>query len=146
MIAHNPHGSGQAGFPHPALALGDDAYATQGIGMTDGRRRQPASDEAPHTIPKHATFVAAPRKHAMPKPPYLEPKNPQRILVLGHTVIPNVPAYHRLQPLAYFGDGFMHPSLKLGFHLVQLRLQPFADRLPQHREQRRRPGGRFLRG
>ncbi len=30
MIAHNPlHGSGQAGFPHPALALGEDAYAAQ---------------------------------------------------------------------------------------------------------------------
>jgi hypothetical protein len=28
----------------------------------------------------------------------------------------------------------MHPSLKFGFHLVQFRLQPFADRLPQHRE------------
>jgi len=28
----------------------------------------------------------------------------------------------------------VHPSLKFGFHLVQLRLQPFADRLPQHRE------------
>jgi hypothetical protein len=28
MIAHNPlHGSGQAEFPHPALALGDDAHA-----------------------------------------------------------------------------------------------------------------------
>ncbi len=27
MIAHNPlHGSGQAGFPHPALALGEDAH------------------------------------------------------------------------------------------------------------------------
>jgi hypothetical protein len=33
MIAHNPlHGSGQAGFPHPALALGEDAHAMQGIG------------------------------------------------------------------------------------------------------------------
>jgi hypothetical protein len=42
MIAHNPlHGSGQAGFPHPALALSDDAHASQGIGMTDGKRRQP---------------------------------------------------------------------------------------------------------
>ena len=47
MIAHNPfHGFGQAGFRHPALALGDDAHAAQGIGMTDGRRRQPAGDEA----------------------------------------------------------------------------------------------------
>src|SRR6266700_6765358 len=135
MIAHNPlHGSGQAGFPHPALALGEDADAMQGIGMTDRRRRQPASDEAPHAIPKHAAFVATPRKRAMPEPPYLEPKNPQRVLVLRHTVIPDVPTYHRLQPLAYFGDGFMQSSLKLGFHLVQLRLQPFANRLPQHRK------------
>src|ERR1700741_5683702 len=53
MIAHNPlHGSGQADFPHPALALGDDANEAQGIGMTDGRQRQPASDEAPHAIPE----------------------------------------------------------------------------------------------
>src|SRR5882762_704577 len=53
MIAHNPlHGSGQAGFPHPALALGEDAHASQGIGMTDSRHRQPASDEAPHAIPQ----------------------------------------------------------------------------------------------
>jgi hypothetical protein len=46
MIAHNPlHGSGQAGFPHPALTLGNDAHAAQGIGMTDDRQRQPATDE-----------------------------------------------------------------------------------------------------
>jgi hypothetical protein len=38
MIGHNPlHGSGRAAFPHPALALGNDAHATQGIGMTDDR-------------------------------------------------------------------------------------------------------------
>ena len=44
MIAHNPlHGSGQAEFPHPALALGEDARAMQGIGMTDGRDRLPFS-------------------------------------------------------------------------------------------------------
>jgi hypothetical protein len=58
MIAHNPlQGSGQAALPHPALALGDDAHAAQGIGMTDGRPRQPASDEAPHAIPKDAAYV-----------------------------------------------------------------------------------------
>src|SRR6266436_6333773 len=135
MIAHNPlHGSGQAGFPHPALALGDDAHAAQGIGMTDGRRRQPASDEAPHAIPKDAAVLAAPRKRAMPEPSHLEPKNPQRILVQGHSVVLDVSTHHRLQPFALFGDGFVHPPLKFGFHLVQLRLQSFADRLPQHRE------------
>ena len=68
MIAHNPFdGSGQAGFRHPALALGDDAHAAQGIGMTDGRRRQPASDKAPHAVP--------------------EPSH-------GHSVVPDVSAYH----------------------------------------------------
>jgi len=35
MIAHNPlHGSGQAGLPHPALTLGNNAHAAQGIRMT----------------------------------------------------------------------------------------------------------------
>ncbi len=135
MFAHNPlHGSGQAALPHPALALGEDAYAMQGIGMTDGRRRQPASDEASHAIPKHSAFVAASRKRAMPEPPHLEPKEIQRRLVHGHPVVTDVSTHHRLQPLAYFGNGFMHPSLKFGFDLVQLRLQPFAYRLPQHRE------------
>jgi hypothetical protein len=28
----------------------------------------------------------------------------------------------------------MHATLKLGLHLIQLRLQPLAYRLPQHRE------------
>src|ERR1700730_10640737 len=102
MIAHNPlHGSGQAGFPHPALALGADTYASQGIGMTDRRHRQPASDEAPHVIPKDAAFLAAPRKRAMPKPSYLESEKSQRRVVHGHSVISDVSTHHRLQPLAY---------------------------------------------
>src|SRR6266581_4203104 len=135
MIAHNPlHGSGRAVLPHPALALGDDAHAAQGIRMTDGRQRQPVSDETPHAIPKDAAVLAAPPQRAMPEPPYLEPENPQRRCVPGHAVIPDVSTHHCLQPFALFGDGFVHPSLQLGFHLVQLRLQPFAYRLPQHRE------------
>jgi len=74
MIAHNPlHGSGRADFPHPALALGNNAHAAQGIGMTDGRQRQPTVDEAPHTIPKDAAVLAAPRQRAVPEPPHLEP-------------------------------------------------------------------------
>src|SRR6266436_5914896 len=135
MFAHNPlHGSRQAGFPHPALALGNDAHAAQGIGMTDGRHRQPAGDEAPHTVPQDTAVLAAPRQRAMPEPSHLEPKGPQRVLVQGHPVVPEVSTHHRFEPLALFGDGFVHASLKLGFHLVQLRLQPFAYRLPQHRK------------
>src|SRR6202158_4988015 len=135
MISHNPlHGSGQAGFPHPALALGDNAHAAERIGMTDGRQRQPASDEAPHAVPEYATVLAAPRQRAMPEPSHLESKKSQRRVVHGHPVIPDVSRHHRLQPLALFGNGFVHTTLKFGFHLVQFRLQPFAYRLPQHRE------------
>jgi predicted metal-dependent peptidase len=48
MVAHNPlHGPGQAGFPHPALALGEDVDASQGIAMTDGRHRQPVMRRPP---------------------------------------------------------------------------------------------------
>jgi hypothetical protein len=135
MFAHNPlHGSGQAGFPHPALALGEDAHAAERIAMTDGRQRQPASDEAPHAVPEYATVLAAPRPRAMPEPSHLESKKSQRRVVPGHSVIPDVATHHRLQPLALFGDGFVHTTLKFGFHLIQLRLQSLAYRLPQHRE------------
>src|SRR5229473_2666 len=134
-IAHDPlHGSGRADFPHPALALGDDTHAAQRIGMTDRRQRQPASNETPHAIPKDAAVLAPPRQRAMPIPADSEPKNRQRRLVHGHSVVAKVSTHNRPQPLALFGDGFVHSSLKLGFHRIQLRLQPFAYRLPQHRE------------
>jgi hypothetical protein len=134
MITHNPlHGSGQADFPHPALALGENAHAAQGIGMTDGRQWQPASDEAPHTIPEYATVLTAPGQRAMPEPSHSESKKSQRRIIHGHSVIPEVPTHDRLQPFTLFGDGFVHPSLKLSFHLVPLRLQSLAYRLPQHR-------------
>src|SRR5262249_2959579 len=45
----------------------------------------------------------------------------------------DVSTHHRLQPLAQFGDGFVHSSVRFGFQLVQLRLQPFSYHLAQHR-------------
>src|SRR6202030_4339039 len=102
--------------------------------MTDRRQRQPASDETPHAIPEDAAVLAPPRQRAMPIPADSESKNRQRRLVHGHPVVAKVSTHNRPQPLALFGDGFVHSSLKLGFRLIQLRLHPFADRLPQHRE------------
>src|ERR1700730_14790355 len=102
--------------------------------MTDRRQRQPASDEAPHAIPKDAAVLAPPRQRALPKPADSESKNRQRRLVHGHSVVSKVSTHNHPQPLALFGNGFVHASLKLGFHLIQLRLQPFPYRLPQHRE------------
>jgi hypothetical protein len=108
--------------------------------MTDTRHRQPASDDAPHAIPEDSAVLAPPRQQAMPEPADSESKNRQRRLVHGHSVVTKVSTHNRPQPLALFGDGFVHSSLKLGFHLIQLRLQPFPYRLPQHRDRCRLPG------
>src|SRR3979490_1824315 len=88
----------------------------------------------PHAVPEDAAVLATPRQRAMPKPADSEPKNCQRRLVHGHSVVAKVSPYNRPQPLALLGDGFVHSSPKFGFHLIQLVLQPFPDRLPQHRE------------
>src|SRR5438445_2335176 len=135
MVAHNPlHGSGQAGLPHPALTSGDNAHAAQGIRMTSAGGRQPAVDQAPHPVPKHAGVLTAPQEPAMPEPTDLEPKRAQRRAVGRHSVITNVSTHDRPQPLAHFRDGIMHAAFEFGLHLAQLRLQPFANRLPQDRE------------
>ena len=102
--------------------------------MTDRRHRQAASDETPHAIPEDATVLAAARQRAMPMPGDSESKKRQRRLIHGHAVVAKVSTHNRPQPLAWFGDGFMHSSLKLGFYLIQLRLQSFPYRLPQHRK------------
>src|ERR1700735_1913974 len=99
------HGSGRAGFPPPALALGDDAPAAQRIGMKDSRQRERTRDEAPHSIPKSAAVLAPPRQRAMPVPADSEPKNCQRRLVHGHSVAAKVSTDNRPQTLALLGDG-----------------------------------------
>ena len=135
MIAHNPlHGSGQAAFPHPALTLGDNAHAAERIWMIDPNRRQPADDKSMHPIPRDTTGLTTTQKSAVPESSDLDSKQMQRVVVHGHAVIAIVPSDDGSQPLAYFWDGMVHASPEFVFHLVQLRLQPFANRLPQHRK------------
>jgi pilus assembly protein CpaF len=57
-----PHRSGQADFPHPALASGGDAQTARGIRMADMGRRKPAADEPLHSLPLDATILASPRE------------------------------------------------------------------------------------
>src|SRR5438477_6446628 len=96
MVTHNPlHGSGQAGFPHPALTSGNNAHAAQGIRMTSAGGRQPAVDQTPHPIPKHAGVLAASRKGAMPEPADLVSKRRQRRAVPRHPVVTDVPTDDR---------------------------------------------------
>ena len=51
-----------------------------------------------------------------------------------HPVVPVMCVYHGAQPLAHFRDGVVHASPEFSLHLIQLRLQSFANRLPQHRK------------
>ena len=62
---------------------GNDAHAAERIGMTDGRQRQQAVDEAPHAIAKDPAVLAASRQRAIPEASDLEPKRVQRRLVHG---------------------------------------------------------------
>jgi len=102
--------------------------------MTENRQWQPAVGEAPQTVPADSALLTAPRKRTLPKPAHRNPKSPLRRKVHGRAVVADVPTHDRSEPLALFGDGIMHAPLKLAFHLVQLRLQSFTDRLPQHGE------------
>jgi hypothetical protein len=59
LSPYPPHRSGQADFPHPALASGGDAQTARGIRMADTGRRQPATDEHQKRIgsqPRELTF------------------------------------------------------------------------------------------
>ena len=61
MIAHDPlHGSGRAGFPHPALTLGGDAQAVPRVGVDNAGRRQPAVDMPPHPFPANSRYNVSP--------------------------------------------------------------------------------------
>jgi hypothetical protein len=83
--------SGRAGFSHPALALGDDAQAAQGIRMMETRQRQPVGHETPQAIQGDATGLATTRQRTVPKPAHMKPESHQRGEVHGHTMVAKVP-------------------------------------------------------
>jgi len=135
MVAHNPlHRSGQADFPHPALASGDDAKSPQGVWVTDAGRGEPPVDEPQHSLPENPTVLASSRQGAMPVPTDLEAKDMQRSAVHGHAVVADVSTDNRPEPLSDVGNGVVHATLQLGFHLAQFRAQSFPNGLPKYRE------------
>ena len=134
MVAHDPlHGSQRAGLPHWALASGDDAHAAQGIRMAYVGRRQPQLDEPAHPLPGDEARLAASRQRTLPEPAHPVPEYGQRSAIHGHSLVSDVPADDRTQPLPHRGNRVVPAMPKLGFHLAQLRLQPFTHRLPKHR-------------
>ena len=135
MIAHSPlHRSRRAGLPHRALASGDNAKPSQGIGMSNARRGQPALNEPPHPLPGESPPLPAPPQRAVPQSAHLKTERNQGRPVHRHPVVPQVSSDDRPQPRAHDWDQGMHASPQLGFDLAPLRRQPLPDRLPHHRE------------
>src|SRR2546426_731468 len=135
MIAHNPlHGSGRAALPHPALALGNNAEAHEGIGMTDADGRQPPVDVASHPLPRQMMALAAALEGPPPKPADGRAEGANAAPVHGHAVVPHVPEYDRAQRGSHRRERLVQASPELGLDRLELRLPSLAHRLSQHRE------------
>jgi len=135
MIAHDPlHGSGRAALPHPALALGDNAEAHEGIGMANVGGWQPPVDVASHPPPRQMMALAAALEGPPPKPTDGRAKGANTAPVHGHAVVPHVPGYDRAQISSYRRERLVQTSPEFGLDRLELRLPSLAHRLPQHRE------------
>src|SRR5208282_4998139 len=97
-------------------------------------RRQPAADEPLHSFPQDATFLAPSSEDVVPEVAHGETKVSQSVPVARHSEVSDVPAHHGLQPLANFRNRVMHAPPQLDFHLLQLGLHAFANRLPKHQK------------
>jgi hypothetical protein len=97
--------------------------------MADAGRRQPAADEPLHSLPRDAALLASASEDAMPEVAHGEAKVSQGVPVARYSVVSEVPAHNGFQPRADRRNRVVHTPPQFGFHLLQLGLQPFANRL-----------------
>src|SRR5262249_31256093 len=71
---HPLHRSGQAGLPHPAPTLGDDAKALERIKVTDIGGRKPTIDQPIHAFPSQPLSFTPTPKREVPVTADLEPE------------------------------------------------------------------------
>src|SRR6266481_2977793 len=102
--------------------------------MVDVGRWQPAVDESFHSFPVHTPCLAPASKHPVPVRAHSKTKAGQGIAITRYSVVANMPAHDRLQPLADFWNRVMHPPPQFGFHFPQPGLHPFTNRVPNHRK------------
>jgi len=91
-------------------------------------RRKPFADESLHSFPPDTTMLASPTKSAMPEVAHGETKVIQCMPIARNSEVTEMPSHYRLQPLADFRNGVMHPSPQLDLHQLQLGGRPtFRD-------------------
>jgi len=95
-------------------------------------RRKPSADEPLHTLPLDASLLAPPFERVMPEVTDREAEVSESVPVARHSKVSDMPANNGFQPCSDFRDRVMHASPQFGLHRLQLGLQPFADRLPEH--------------
>ena len=100
--------------------------------MADMGRWQPAADQPLHSFPQNATFLAPSSQDVVPEVAHGETKVSQSMSVARYSEVTEMPTHNGLQPLANFRNRVMHASPQLDFHLLQLSLHAFANRLPKH--------------
>jgi hypothetical protein len=108
----------RAALPHPAPALGYNAKALPGIRVTDTNLRKPSSNMALHPIPRQASSLTTPFKHAPPDPTHCQSKVTDRGRIHGHRVVPHVARNHRAQVPTHLGNGLMPALPKCFFDLL----------------------------
>jgi hypothetical protein len=134
-VTHDPlHGSGRAGLPHPALALGEDGKSLAWMGMTDEGLWQPMLHGFCEARPWHSASLAAVPKRPQPDSRDCESECRQRWAVHGHAVVAVVPSDDRTQVGTYLWNGNLQASFQLGSHRLKLCLPPSAHRLASYRE------------
>src|SRR5271165_6842714 len=107
---------------------------------TDAVSRLPVAGSRvlPEFVPRPAGSLTPPAKLPPPHAQHFVPERFQSLLVAGYSMILEISANHRLQPLRRVLDPLMQALSELLPNLLQLGRHALADRLPVHHEVPRR--------
>ena len=102
--------------------------------MADAGRRQPAVDSRFIRSQGTRPFWLRRPSTRCQRLPTVKRKWASAYRFVGTPKYRICPPTTELQPPAYCRNGVVHAPPQFGFHLVELGLQSFANRLPQHRK------------
>jgi len=134
QVCTNPSTYPTIVIPHPAPCLRYDAPSGGEMGMTDVGK---ASQRVMRRRMRSQVRAFGLRRDSArcQSRPHWNRKRASARLFMGTPYTGMCPRTTACNHCLFGGDeGFVHTNLKCRFTLIQLRLQPFAYRLPQHRE------------